>query len=43
MSQKSKEDARALWVDFVYSSTVFIFAQEGNLDGAFLYVGLSSD
>lgn len=43
MSQKSKEDVRTLWVDFIYSSTISIFSIEGNLDVAILDVGPSSD
>lgn len=39
MSQKLKEDARPLWVDFVYFSIVSIFFQEGSLDEAFFDVG----
>lgn len=41
-SQKLKEDVRISWMDPIYCSIVYIFAQEGNLDGAFPDVGPSS-
>lgn len=43
MSQKSKEDVSASWVDIVISTIVFTFYYEGNLDMTFLDVGSSSD
>lgn len=43
MSQKLKEHVCASWADLVYSSTISIFAREGNLDGTFLNVGPSLD
>lgn len=42
MTQKSKYDICTSWEDFVYSSTISIFAREGSLDGSFLDVGPSS-
>lgn len=38
MSEKSKKGVCASWKDSVYSSSVSVFAREGNLDGAFLEV-----
>lgn len=43
MSQKYKEDTCASWVNFISSSAISFFAQDGNLDGAFLDFGPSSD
>lgn len=42
-AKKSQQNAQYLWVDYVYSSTISIFAKECNLDEEFLEVGSSLD
>lgn len=43
MSQNSKEDAFASWVDLAISITTSTFSREGNLEREFLDVSPSSD
>lgn len=42
-THKSQKIASSSWVDFVYSSSVFVFPSNGSLDRAFLEVFPSFD
>lgn len=41
-SKKSQNNVQSSWVDTAYSSTIFVFSKEGNINGVFLGVGTSS-
>lgn len=43
MPKKSQKTTQSSWVDLVYSSTIYVFARDGNLDGEFLNVCPSLD